>query len=645
MDMKTIRLYAAMSLWVLLAVSCENGEVAGGGSGKMVEVRVMVPSLREGGAEEVMRSAHLSPLTGRREIAMTSQPLGNGMLLDMSLEPDEVSELRATPIALEAGKTFRVIALNASTHKYVSHADFTIVAGSANSSTALHVLEGVAHDFICLSHHGSNTTEGLFATTYSSTEEPADLAVPVDGKDLLYAHVLGKTINNNSEATLSFTLAHRLSKVTLVVDGSYNGWAVTSVASTMYVQPYYAEATMRLRDGAMTKGSSKTDRYFSDWAVVDTYTRKSAPCTVFTNDEAMMLVVPQNAITINSTPQPSAAKTVSFATVPSLVAGHSYTLHLRIRLTRWAGSNIYWQAVAGSTDPKYPGYLTFDAEGTTTNQGYQGVLFKWGSLVGISPARRGTSDEFSSSVPVYIPICNTGTLTASTWSSPTTSSYTVASWDYTVNGTAEDAANNIPYMDGRAAFNDPNSGRNSTFVMDAARNDPTEMWAKGRGDICQYLGATGAGPTGYRLPTSNEMGTSSSTAFDTSTPVAGGWVKGTGSFTATNGAGYPNGRADLLSNQQSASFDPSKHTHGASTDVLGSAQNIAMGNVILPASGYRSSGSGNLYGLSVGNQGFYWSGSANDATKSHYLYFFSYTIHPESNGIRSHGFAIRCVRN
>ncbi|MDR0939872.1 MAG: hypothetical protein LBN29_11100 [Mediterranea sp.] len=88
--------------------------------------------------------------------------------------------------------------------------------------------------------------------------------------------------------------------------------------------------------------------------------------------------------------------------------GKTYTVKSKLtkRLT-WATSNIYWDSGAGE--------LTFDAESssnyayssgdfvpspTTPNSGfYQGVLFKWGSLVALSPK----GDPNTEQIRVYLP--------------------------------------------------------------------------------------------------------------------------------------------------------------------------------------------------------------------------------------------------
>jgi hypothetical protein len=98
--------------------------------------------------------------------------------------------------------------------------------------------------------------------------------------------------------------------------------------------------------------------------------------------------------------RPSSQKTVTFSGIYSLVAGNSYTLRVRMRVAKWAGSNIYWNGSA----------MTFDLNGTTTNESYQGLFFKYRGMVGTSPV-----GAFTDSTPIYTVGSSTPTY-ASSWS-------------------------------------------------------------------------------------------------------------------------------------------------------------------------------------------------------------------------------------
>jgi hypothetical protein len=140
-----------------------------------------------------------------------------------------------------------------------------------------------------------------------------------------------------------------------------------------------------------------------------------------------------------------------------LAEAASYTLLLELKKgVLFAYSNIYWDG----------GKMTFD----TTDKGhirYQGLYFKWGSLVGISPVGAWVN----SSTPVY----KAGETTSSTYST----------WDA------------IPY------------DNTTSGIMTYGYNVSTL-----KGDICKYIDA------GYRLPHVGEFSANSG-AFEWGTP----WVR------------------------------------------------------------------------------------------------------------------------
>jgi hypothetical protein len=283
----------------------------------------------------------------------------------------------------------------------------------------------------------------------------------------------------------------------------------------------------------------------------------------------------------------------------------------------WARSNIYWQEVTDVLDSKYPGYLTFVTDvSDLTKQGLQGVLFKWGSLVGISPALTNGSNAFSGATPVYIPtlVYDSGedTYANSTWERNTSHSYTSGSWKETASGVAENAATNVPYLDGSYTSSGSVAfGRDNRYAIEAEQNTD-EMYEGLRGDICQYLSTkTKAVPGDYRLPTSNELA------------PASGWTRG-GDHTTNLGLGNHSGTVDFLDINRAW------------------LKNADMGNVIFPAPGFRDNANhGGLFHVNA--YGMYWSGSAYDGTTVYYLRFVNGFA--SGNYLRSYALSVRCVQN
>jgi hypothetical protein len=91
---------------------------------------------------------------------------------------------------------------------------------------------------------------------------------------------------------------------------------------------------------------------------------------------------------------------LDFSTV--LGEGVSYTLLVELQRTnRWAKSNIYWDGQK----------LTFDRT-PLGHENYQGVFFKWWSLVGISPVGDGDS-----AITIYVPGVGAQTISTSSYGS------------------------------------------------------------------------------------------------------------------------------------------------------------------------------------------------------------------------------------
>jgi hypothetical protein len=312
----------------------------------------------------------------------------------------------------------------------------------------------------------------------------------------------------------------------------------------------------------------------------------------------------------------------------TLTPGTSYTLVLDLKETHFAGSNIYWDVDTQQ--------LTFDLAGDRRHEGYQGVFFRWGSLVGISPAQVGAGSKANNftnqSIPIYVPAYNSGDPYASTWIATTTTDVKTdagvaknySTWTQAGGGTAPDT--DIPFMDGRWG-----RGYDVDFVSKDDQN--TDATYEGlRGDICKYLGKTNLALDGYRLPTCVEFSDKASANWDTQNPttvaVAGGWVKGYGDFTVDTTLGNAFGTADLLS----------------AADERGSAINVVF-NAAFPCSGYRYYTNGVL--MDVGNNVCYWSSSR--SSNSFYdngreLYIVESYVDPRSTSERGYGYPIRCIK-
>jgi hypothetical protein len=270
----------------------------------------------------------------------------------------------------------------------------------------------------------------------------------------------------------------------------------------------------------------------------------------------------------------------------------------------WARSNIYWDV----NDKK----LTFVPGGSdVSKEGYQGVFFRWGSLVGISPV-----GDFDADTPVYVPDEDDDDNNPDTkWKASTAEDEGYTTW-----GALSGADTDIPYVD-PVHFHEGPTVDGNTYLIDAARNDPATMYAYRRGDICQYLGTVDDNLKGYRLPRGSEFGQRLALWND----HTDGWVL-VGTFTAQTGNDY--GTAIFT----------------GSPAVQGYPKNTIMGNAIFPASGSRSTYDGTPLD-NAGTSGSYWSGSANGLNSVWCFGIALAAVGTGNTAHRSNGFPVRCVKN
>jgi hypothetical protein len=565
----------AILLLAILLIACDrNNELPINTS--PLPVRIHSLSVTEGGSKNFFRSQEAEETL--------SLPLNDGLLLEMTVERDTLPLRAGQKKELAAGALFRVIVVEAGSAKYVSHGDFTV--GGAGTIPNFYVDAGQKYDFICFSYNDgslpstSGYVKGVSLPTF----------VINNTRDVLWWKKENVTVNTDADATLSIELSQMLAKVKVVVDCSYNGWQITGVGASLTLSAVAFSGTMKPGSGEIIGGVAAR---ILKWPSKLSDTKQfSEQLTVMPKASSTLTIhIPVSSITRDGLSAiPTVAANSKF--VIALKSGISYTLRVRLRTPIWAGSNIYW---AG--DDK-AGRLTFDLAGQTQNEGFQGVFFKFGSLVGISPALVNDNSAFVAELPLYVPDKHSATQ----WTPTTSDAEQYATWD------------DIPYMD-RSYYTNSGNSRDNTSVIDATLNI-SGIHAGFRGDICQYLGETDpAHLAGYRLPTASEFGSTSA------------WVKKGTFVNGSNSVGTPFGRMNLLS---------------AAND-LGYATNATMGNVVLPTSGFRGV-DGNLK-ATVGFDGYYWPASEYSADEAWiFEYYGGVVAYPIRYLSRSYAFPIRCVR-
>ncbi|GHS93529.1 hypothetical protein FACS1894207_0080 [Bacteroidia bacterium] len=241
-----------------------------------------------------------------------------------------------------------------------------------------------------------------------------------------------------------------------------------------------------------------------------------------------------------------------------------------LRLT-WAGSNIYWDGTK----------LTFADSGDKSKEQYQGVFFKWGSLIGLSP----TGTNWTTSLNTYVP-------------DPATGAWSITGRNYGA----------IPTVDTNPAGTPPFSSDNSYLTDQTTDANINAL----RGDICVYLTKTGAAPKGkrWRMPTAAEFAATIDNEYRR-IPETGGF----GAIATSNADG--------------------------TTAISSGLSKVASNQPYFPACGIRHSTTGALD--HVGTTGVYWTSSPNTLVFSYSVWVSGVGVSLDTGNYRTCGFAVRCV--
>jgi hypothetical protein len=451
---------------LFLFASCEKDIAEGYGEGKKVEIFFSVNTTNYQAGGNVVRNA------GARDSESTTMYINDSLYLQTTLVPDSEEELRG-PVTFKEGQKLCFAAFLTSGVQVGTTAVYTYSGGKW---TPVGDPLGVTPD---------NSTEYRFVA-YSYFDEtgtpPTDNSTIDPVHDLVWGMSANTKIEDETEAarTVSIGMTHKFARVKVVVKSGITGANITDLSGVEIVGGQLA--TLTPFDGDISWSGTATQGIADPFTVISDTERESGYRTVMPVG-AGSLKVKVGSIQVSSTATVFANQTVSFT--PALSAATSYTLVVNLKRCVWARSNIYWN---GST-------MTFVPAGNDlSKQGYQGVLFKFGSMVGVSPV----GDFVADSTPVY----KAGSSTSSTYSD----------WI------------DIPYWD-------------SGDVGDPIIGDL-------KGDICKYLSTeTGVVSGDYRLPRNGEFGTTNGWNQDgwvmvnSWSNVTTGDIDGTYDFIA-NGKGY-----------------------------------------------------------------------------------------------------------
>jgi hypothetical protein len=565
-----IGVFAALAL--LLASCNDNKDLPDNErSGQLIPVHIRSLGMAESASEDFTRSA------SQEEPETVILPLGDGTLLEASIEQTQ-SSLRGL-VNLKTGAHFRVIAVETSTNRIYTYGDF--VYGGSNSIPTFYVHVGDEYYFICISHNDETVFDTSSAYNKGATLPSFSVG---STKDMLWWKSPNITVTADADIALDIKLEQKLAKINLIVDCTYNERKISGVdGSKITVRNVNTSGSLNLSTGVASSSVTATSSTLV-WTAPETPYPSEHPSNGLT-------VIPRESSTITVTLQanaisrdglsaiPAAQKTLQFVT--ALSVGNEYTIRIKLRTPKLAGSNIYWEWYEdedGNPDTHTAGgHLTFDPyqeDGSQApHKGHQGVFFKYGSLVGISPIT-----NYTTPVSVYIP-------DGDDWAATTIATYA-----------------DIP------AWGDANTSSYNVTAINATYKDEL------LGDICSCIDSD------YRLPKFGEFGT-------TNTNWAGnadGWVPV---------GGYGNTSTTL----SDGTYDVISNGHGYTT-------NSRMDGVRLPTTGFTYDNGGLSVTLGTGGYYRTGSATAtnnNNYMNFDAANFYSNNF----VGTRQYGMAVRCVMN
>jgi hypothetical protein len=444
------------------------------------------------------------------------------------------------------------------------------------------------------------STYRFVACTYNDTDSVPTDTVSISSispeYDLLYGRTNPIQITSDNQR-INIGVSHQFMKVCLTTTITGDGAPELSGLSASFTTNY--TANLSVLDGALAKDTLAAAYDFTGSNLTGPSASLNSDYGVVYSGGKDTCYVKIDSLTLSpGGPDVILTDMVASFTKP-LLPGHSYTLQINFKKgVGWAGSNIYWD---GSK-------LTFKEAGYKGPENYyQGVFFKFGSLVGVSPARLpsgttfsgGTNGNSATGTPIYV------------WSSLDSQwiQTNVATANATgLGGFSGSGYPGIPYKNTGTA-----NDRYSNSLYGAGGD-----FATNRGDICEYIGLKG-GPQGYRMAKSMEFapGGQTSKAWNEGSPDTGfGWIRLGTSWSSVSDNSHPGGTLMM--------------TNG------GSYQTYPF-----PVSGGRDGTTGEL-GPFVGTFGFYWSSSTN-SDKGFSLDFLSSNIYLANSTVRLFGYAVRCV--
>jgi hypothetical protein len=369
--MKSLGVAVLFGAAFLLSSCAQEGALDG--AGEKVAVNISLGDVAYRGHETVMRGDNSAAEAVR-------VPLGDGVYMFATLEEDLEAPTRAG-IPLEEGAKVRVVAYDGSTIE--STTEYEVTGGALVSATALEVSLGTTYTFVAYSYN--NGTSPDYPTI------PATEITVAPPHDLLWGSV-SKPISA-SDHSVQITMSHQFAQVRVKARTTFvSGRPAIMNMSGVTVTPGNA-VDLTIETGAVAKNVAAATQAVSAWSAFNDSVVTSDPILVYTGT-ANPIYVKIGSVTIAGY-NPFTNAQAEFK--KALAAGTSYTLVVNFQKTLWAKSNVYWKW-NDTSNHNLGGYLTFDTE-ENGHEGYQGLVFPFGTLVGVSPV--GNFPSYNSSVPIY----------------------------------------------------------------------------------------------------------------------------------------------------------------------------------------------------------------------------------------------------
>ena len=267
-------------LFVFLFASCTENVIDPSHSGKKVDLQFVLGDVVYNGNEVVTRNqSDMTPET-------VEVPIGNGLKMYATLETDHdsVKTRTATSSNLADGTKLRIVAYR-NGNTYYDHADYTVSGTDPNATLtggSLWVEPG-NYRFVAYSYNSKTVLPAPHSETIPDIDPVNDVLwgkFPEDNSTY--------TVNDNTKETVTITMSHKLSQVTVQtttvdIPGSVN---ITHIANVTVPGKSVNLAT---NDGSL---SLKNDvvQNIGGWSAVPSTTVSSTPRTVYTGGAASTVV-------------------------------------------------------------------------------------------------------------------------------------------------------------------------------------------------------------------------------------------------------------------------------------------------------------------------------------------------------------------